>query len=425
MVLPSYDEVKKDRRAFAQMSRALQLETSPHNGRPLLQAHGDEAVYLNRPGEPLRDEEMDALYDLPFQRRAHPSYAQGVPALETVKHSIVTMRGCFGGCSFCSLTEHQGRVVQSRSEESVLREVRALAAMGGFAGVVSDLGGPTANMYKMRCKDEEILRVCRRLSCVYPDICDRLDTDHGPLLRLMKGVRTTPGIKKVFLASGVRHDLAERSPELIRELARHHTGGQLSVAPEHTDPKVLEVMRKPPIDAYERFAEAFSLASREAGKEQYLVPYFISGHPGSTLKDAVDLALYLKAHGMRPRQVQDFIPTPMSMATAMFHTGMDPLTMQPIHVATDLREKRMMKALLLYWDPASWALAREALVKAGRRDLIGRGAHCLVPPDYGATRAGSPHPPGPPSPSKRGRGGRRRRPSCSPSPALRGRGGGG
>jgi len=295
------------------------------------------------------------------------------------------MRGCFGGCSFCSITAHEGRVIQSRSEESVLREVRALAAMDGFAGVISDLGGPTANMYAMRCKDAAVERACRKPSCVYPEICDRLSTDHGPLLRLMRKVRAAPGIRKVFLASGVRHDLAERSPEFIRELARHHTGGQLSVAPEHHDPRVLDAMRKPPIAAYERFAQAFHEASEEAGKEQYLVPYFISGHPGSTLEDTVDLALYLKERGMRPRQVQDFIPTPMSMATAMFHTGIDPLTMRPVHVATDLREKRMMKALLFYWDPASWELAREALVKVGRRDLIGRGAHCLVPPDYGAT----------------------------------------
>jgi len=385
LVLPSYDEVKKDKRAFAQMSRQFQYETNPHNGRPLLQVHGDEAVYFNPPSQPLREEEMDALYDLPFQRLPHPGYAQAVPAFETVKHSIVTMRGCFGGCTFCSITEHEGRVIQSRSESSVLREVRALSRMEGFSGVLSDLGGPTANMYKMTCKDEQTESACRRLSCVHPGICENLKTDHGPLVSLMKKVRTAPGIKKVFIASGVRYDLAERSPEFIRELAQHHTGGQLSVAPEHHDPKVLEKMKKPPIASYERFAQAFCQASEEAGKDQYLVPYFISGHPGSTLKDAIELALYLKQRNMRPRQVQDFIPTPMAMATTMFYTGIDPLTMEPVYTATDLREKRMMKALLFYWDEASWPLAREALVKAGRRDLIGRAVTCLVPPDYGAT----------------------------------------
>ena len=385
LVLPSYEDVKKDKRAFAVMSRQFQYETNPHNGRPLLQVHGDEAVYFNRPSEPLREEEMDGLYDLPFERKPHPGYAEAIPAFETVKASIVTMRGCFGGCTFCSITEHEGRVIQSRSEASVLREVRALSRMEGFSGVLSDLGGPTANMYKMTCKDEATESACRRLSCVHPGICDNLKTDHGPLVQLMKKVRTAPGIKKVFIASGVRYDLAERSPEFIRELAQHHTGGQLSVAPEHHDPKVLEKMKKPPIASYERFAQAFCQASDDAGKEQYLVPYFISGHPGSTLKDAVELALYLKARNMRPRQVQDFIPTPMAMATTMFYTGIDPFTMEPVYTATDMREKRMMKALIFYWDPESWPMAREALMKGGRKDLIGRAAHCLVPPDYGAT----------------------------------------
>ncbi|HWL85940.1 MAG TPA: YgiQ family radical SAM protein, partial [Polyangiaceae bacterium] len=281
VMLPSYEEVRDDKQAFARMSRAFQYETNPHNGRPLLQAHGDQAVYFNSPAEPLSEQEMDGLYDLPFTRLPHPSYADPIPAYETVKHSIVTMRGCFGGCTFCSITEHEGRIIQSRSEESVLREVRALSRMDGFRGTITDLGGPTANMYKMTCKDDATESACRRLSCVHPGICENLRTDHAPLIDLMKKVRTENGIKKVFIASGVRYDLAERSPEFVRELAQHHTGGQLSVAPEHHDDKVLDKMKKPPIASYERFAETFCRASEEAGKEQYLVPYFISGHPGS------------------------------------------------------------------------------------------------------------------------------------------------
>lgn len=391
VVLPSYEEVTKPgpegKEAFARMSRALQYETNPHNGRPLLQPHGDEAVYFNSPALPMSEDEMDGLYDLPFVRAPHPSYEERIPAFETVKHSIVTMRGCFGGCTFCSITEHEGRVIQSRSEASVLREVRELSRSAGFSGVLTDLGGPTANMYKMNCKDERTETACRRLSCVHPGICENLVTDHGPLLSLMRAVRNEKGIKRVFIASGVRYDLAGRSPEFIAELAQHHTGGQLSVAPEHNNPRVLEKMKKPGIESYERFAQAFCQASEKAGKEQYLVPYFITGHPGSTLKDSVELAVYLKRNGMRPRQVQDFIPTPMAVATTMFYTGLDPLTNEPVYTARDLREKRMMKALVFYWDPQHWPLARQALIEAGRRDLIGRGPHALVPPEGATDRA--------------------------------------
>jgi uncharacterized radical SAM protein YgiQ len=390
VVLPSYEEVCQDKQAFARMSRSFQYETNAHNGRPLLQPHGDQAVYFNPPALPLDEREMDALYDLPFARRPHFAYgASRVPAFETIKHSIVTMRGCFGGCTFCSITEHEGRIIQSRSEASVLREVRALSRMEGFGGTITDVGGPTANMYKMRCKDERTESACRRLSCVHPGICENLVTDHAPLVGLLRKVRREPGVDRVYVASGVRYDLAAESPEFIRELARHHTGGQLSVAPEHNDPEVLGKMKKPPVAFYERFAQAFCQASEEAGKEQYLVPYFITGHPGSTLKDTVELALWLKARNLRPRQVQDFIPTPMAMATAMFFTGIDPFTMQSVPVVRDLREKKMMKALLYYWDPEQQALAREALVKAGRRDLIGHGPRCLVPPEGRAGRRGS------------------------------------
>jgi uncharacterized radical SAM protein YgiQ len=383
VLLPSYEEVSADKRAFARMSRALQYETNPKNARPLLQVHGQQAVYFNPPALPLEEREMDGLYDLPFVRAAHPAYAgERIPAYETVKESIVTMRGCFGGCTFCSITEHEGRVIQSRSKESVLSEVRKLSRLEGFSGVISDVGGPTANMYKMSCKDEPTEAACRRLSCVHPTICKNLETDHQPLLDLLGAVRRESGVRKVFVASGIRYDLAERSPEFIRELAEHYTGGQLSVAPEHNDDNVLKRMKKPGIGSYERFAQSFCQASEAAGKEQYLVPYFISGHPGSTLADTVELALYLKKNGLRPRQVQDFIPTPMSIATTMFYTGIDPLHDEPVYVARDLREKRMMKALIQYWDARQHELARVALRKLGRTDLIGRGQHCLVPAEW-------------------------------------------
>lgn len=401
VVLPSYEEVAQrtpeGKEAFARMSRAFQYETNPHNGRPLLQPHGKQAVYFNSPALPLTEGEMDGLYDLPFARAPHPSYSEKIPAYETVKHSIVTMRGCFGGCTFCSITEHEGRIIQSRSEENVLREIRALSRMDDFRGTVTDLGGPTANMYKLACKDEKTENACRRLSCVHPGVCENLGTDHGPLVELMKKARKVPGIKKVYIASGVRYDLATRSPEFIRELAEHHTGGQLSVAPEHNNPRVLDKMKKPGIEHYEKFAQAFCQASEEVGKDQYLVPYFITGHPGSTMEDTIELALYLKRNNMRPRQIQDFIPTPMAVATTMYYTGVDPLTMESVYTAVELREKRMMKALLFYWDPQHWELAREALRKARRMDLVGKGAHCLIPPDY-VTRSSFPtHRPGGPS----------------------------
>ncbi len=383
VVLPSYEEVLEDPRAFSEMSRRFQYETNPGNARPLVQRHGDQAVWFNPPAAPLDTAAMDALYDLPFARAAHPSYDAPIPAFETVKHSIVTMRGCFGGCSFCSITEHEGRVISSRSSASVLREVRALRRMDGWSGVISDVGGPTANMYQMRCKSERIEQACRRLSCVHPGVCENLVTDHAPLVDLLRQVRKEKGVRKVFVASGVRYDLAERSPEFIDELARHHTGGQLSVAPEHVDDDVLDKMKKPGAESYERFAEMFACASEEAGKEQHLVPYYISGHPGSTLESMVKLAVYLKKRGIRPRQVQDFIPTPMSMATSMYVTGLDPFSGEPVYTAKDMREKRMQKALLLYWDPEHHDLAREALIVAGRRDLVGSGPKALVPPARG------------------------------------------
>lgn len=425
VILPAFEEVKEitaddAKQRFAEMSRAFQYETNPGNARPILQPHGNEAVYFNPPAIPLSEAEMDELYDAKYARVPHYSYAGAkVPAFETIKHSIVTMRGCFGGCTFCSITEHEGRNIQSRSEGSILREVREMQRAAdaiGFKGVLSDLGGPTANMYKMTCKSEDIEKACRKLSCVHPGICENLVTDHGPLISLMKRVREEPGVKRVMIASGVRYDLADqgkKGSQFIEELARHHTGGQLSVAPEHNEDHVLMKMKKPGIGAYERFAEKFACASEAAGKEQYLIPYFISGHPGSTINDMISLAQYLKARGMRPRQVQDFIPTPMSMATCMHITGIDPLTMTKVHTVTDLREKKLQKSLLLYWDEAHHDMAREALALAGRRDLIGTGPRALVPPQMGARR----HPT-----TTRGTPGRNPRPGVpGPKEHLRGR----
>ncbi|MBI5533482.1 MAG: YgiQ family radical SAM protein [Deltaproteobacteria bacterium] len=379
VVLPSYDEVKQDRRAFAMMTRLIHLESNPLVARPLLQVHGDQAVWLNPPALGLNTSELDAIYDLPFARRAHPSYREPVPALKTVQHSIAASRGCFGGCSFCAITCHEGRSVQSRSSEALEREARTIARQSGFRGTLTDIGGPTANMYGLGCKSERAERVCRRLSCLHPTICQHLDTDHGDYIRLLRKLRAIPAVSRVYIASGIRFDLALRSPQFVRELAAHHTGGQLSIAPEHVCAPVLAAMRKPAVEQYERFAEMFHLESERAGKRQFLIPYFIVGHPGSTLEDTIELALYLKRNELRPRQVQEFIPTPMTLATAMYHTGLDPMTLRPVQVVRGLRDKRMMKALLMYWDEAQWPLAREALAKAGRKDLIGNAPACLVP----------------------------------------------
>jgi uncharacterized radical SAM protein YgiQ len=379
VVLPAYEQVSTEPRAFAEMTRLAHLHSNAFNAAPLVQPHGEQAVWSHPPALPLERSELDAIYALPFQRAAHPSYLEPIPALRTVQNSIAATRGCFGGCAFCAIACHEGRVVQSRSIESVESEARAMARTRGFGGVITDVGGPTANMYGLGCRDPEAQRMCRRLSCLHPKVCRLLGTDHGEYVRLLRRMRAVQGIKHVLIASGVRYDLALRSPGFVKELAAHHTGGQLSVAPEHVDEAVLATMRKPGIAAYEKFRDAFVLESERAGKKQFLVPYFIVGHPGSTLRDTIELALYLQRNGLRPRQVQEFIPTPMTLATAMYHTGLDPMSMRSVPVVRGLRDKRMMKALLLYWDREQWPLAREALLKAGRKDLIGSGPHCLIP----------------------------------------------
>ena len=377
--LPSFEDVKSSRQAFARATHLALNETNAGNARVVVQRHGDRAVVINPPLPPLSEVEMDAIYDLPFARRPHPGYDGRVPAFDTVRDSLVLMRGCFGGCSFCSITMHQGRPIQSRSEASVLRELEALKKTPGFKGVVSDLGGPTANMYRMRCTRPEVEEKCRRPSCVHPSICKLLGTDHNPLIQLMRKTRTTEGVRKVHVASGIRMDLASRSAPYLNELTRHHVGGHLKVAPEHACDKVLQVMRKPGVDEFDRFARAFVRASHKAGKEQYLVPYFISGHPGASLDDAIELALFLKKRGYKPRQVQDFIPAPMDEATAAYYTGLDPRTMEPVPVARGERDRRQQRALLMYWKPESWHDVRDALKRAGRHDLVGDGDRCLIP----------------------------------------------
>jgi uncharacterized radical SAM protein YgiQ len=371
--------VRDDKLAFAEATRIIHTNTNPFNAATLVQFHDRQAVVQTPPALPLSQAEMDAVYDLPFTRRAHPSYAEPVPAHEMIKDSVTILRGCFGGCTFCSITAHQGRIIQSRSHESVLREVEKLAADPEFKGVISDIGGATANMYTMRCTRPDVEAKCKRLSCVHPGICKLLGTDHGPLVQLMRDVRQQPGVRKVFVASGIRMDLAQLSPEYVRELAEHHTGGRLKVAPEHTSPAVLEKMKKPSIDNFGVFAEQFQEASAAAGKpRQQIIPYFIASHPGSGLHEMIDLAIYLKRNGYRPDQVQDFIPAPFDIATCMYYAGLDPFTKQPVQVARGLRDRKAQRALMQFFKPENYFAVREALIEAGRADLIG-GCEGLIP----------------------------------------------
>jgi len=385
--LPAFEQVRADPVLYAHASRVLHLETNPGNARALVQRHGDKEVWLNPPPIPLTTPEMDAVYDLPYARAPHPAYGGArIPAWEMIRFSVNIMRGCFGGCTFCSITEHEGRIIQNRSEQSILREVEEIRdRVEGFTGVISDLGGPTANMYRLACKDPEIERSCRRLSCVYPGICKNLNTDHSALVGLYRKARALPGIKKVLIASGLRYDLAVESPEYVRELVTHHVGGYLKIAPEHTENGPLSRMMKPGIGSYDQFKAMFDRFSREAGKEQYLIPYFIAAHPGTTDEDMLNLALWLKRNGFRADQVQAFLPGPMALATAMWHTGRNPLRGihreggERVHSAKGLRARRLHKAFLRYHDPDNWPLLREALQRMGRADLIGNGKRHLVP----------------------------------------------
>ena len=385
--LPSFEQVEQDKEAYARASRVLHRESNPGNARPLVQRHGDRDLWLNPPPIPLATEEMDAVYDLPYARGPHPAYGEAkIPAWEMIRFSVTIMRGCFGGCTFCSITEHEGRIIQNRSEGSILREIEQIRdRTPGFTGIISDIGGPTANMYRMACKDPKIEAACRRPSCVFPDICPNLNTSHDDLIRLYRKVRETKGIKKVMVASGVRYDLAVKSPEYVKELVTHHVGGYLKIAPEHTERGPLDKMMKPGIGAYDRFKEMFDEAARQAGRQYYLIPYFIAAHPGTTDQDMMNLALWLKRNRYRADQVQTFLPSPMATATAMYHSGVNPLrgvrhgASEAVEAIKGLSQRRLHKAFLRYHDPDNWPLLRDALKRMGRSDLIGSGPHQLVP----------------------------------------------
>ncbi|HAZ07497.1 MAG TPA: YgiQ family radical SAM protein [Elusimicrobia bacterium] len=377
--IPSFEMVKSDPGAFLKAARLIHRETSPFNAKTVVQKHGARTVVVTPPQLPVTQEKMDFYYGLPYTRRAHPSYRDAIPAWEMIKDSVTIMRGCFGGCSFCSITAHQGRTVQSRSQESVLSELKTLAADPEFKGVLSDLGGPTANMYKMRCTKPEIEMICKRLSCVSPTICAGLGADHGPLVELLKKASAVPGVDKVLVASGIRMDLARLSAAYMAELVGRHVGGRLKVAPDHVDPRVLALMKKPAHDAFEDFAGQFAAENEKAGKKQFLVPYFIASHPGSDLKAMIELAVFLKKNGYQPDQVQDFIPSPHDLATAMYHTGRNPDTGLPVPVAKGLRDRRLQRALLQFFKPENYFEVREALLRAGRRELVGDGCDALIP----------------------------------------------
>ena len=385
--LPDFDTLANDTVLYAHASRVLHQEANPGNARALIQRHGDKLVWLEPPPVPLTTPELDRVFDLPYARNPHPSYgAARIPAWEMIRFSVNIMRGCFGGCSFCSITEHEGRIIQSRSEKSILREIEQIRdKTEGFTGAISDMGGPTANMYRLACKDEQTQALCRRPSCVYPDICKNLNTDHGPLIQLYRKARAIAGVKRISIASGLRYDLAVKSPAYVKELVTHHVGGYLKIAPEHTEDGPLSKMMKPGIGTYDKFKALFDRAAKEAGKELYLIPYFIAAHPGTTDEDMLNLALWLKRNGFRADQVQTFLPSPMSLSTAMYHSGRNPLRpvrrtgSEAVFTAKGLKQRRLHKAFLRYHDAENWPILRDALKEMGREDLIGPGKRHLVP----------------------------------------------
>ena len=396
--LPSYEQVKSDPVTYAHANRVLHLETNPGNARCLVQAHGEGStardVWVNPPPIPLTTAEMDLVFDLPYARSPHPVYADAngshdgdtkIPAWEMIRFSVNIMRGCFGGCTFCSITEHEGRIIQSRSEDSVIREIEDIRdKVPGFTGVISDLGGPTANMYRIGCKSPEIEAACRKPSCVYPGICQNLNTDHSSLIHMYRRARELKGVKKILIGSGLRYDLAVQSPEYVKELVTHHVGGYLKIAPEHTEGGPLSMMMKPGIGSYDKFKQMFDKYSAEAGKKQFLVPYFIAANPGTKDEDMMNLALWLKSNGFRADQVQTFYPSPMATATAMYHSGKNPLARvtrqsHSVDIVRGEKRRRLHKAFLRYHDANNWPLLREALKTMGRADLIGNGKHHLIP----------------------------------------------
>ncbi len=384
--LPDYEAVKDDPVLYAHASRVMHGETNPGNARPLIQRHGSRQIWINPPPIPLTTQEMDGVFDQPFSRLPHSQYGKAnIPAFEMIQHSVNIMRGCFGGCTFCSITEHEGRIIQSRSEDSIIKEIEAIRDTSpAFTGHISDLGGPTANMYRLACKDKKIEESCRKPSCVFPGICHNLDTNHSSLIKLYRRARGIRGIKKIFIASGLRYDLAVESPEYVKELVTHHVGGYLKIAPEHTEDGPLSKMMKPGMGTYDRFKTMFEKFSKEAGKEQYLIPYFIAAHPGTKDVDMLNLAIWLKSNGFRADQVQAYLPSPMSISTAMYHSGKDTLhkvsrKADDMPIPKTVKQRRLHKAFLRYHDPKNWPLLREALKNMGRADLIGNGKKHLIP----------------------------------------------
>jgi len=385
--LPSFNKVVNDPALYAHASRVLHQEANPYNAKPLVQKHGTQDVWINPPPIPLETEEMDWIFDLPYQRRPHPHYGDSrIPAYDMIKTSVNIMRGCFGGCTFCSITEHEGRIIQSRSEDSIIKEIGKIRdQVPGFTGTISDLGGPTANMYKLNCKSQKIQSTCKRLSCVYPNICKHLKTDHSATTNLYRRARAVPGVKRVAIASGLRYDLALKDPKYIEELVTHHVGGYLKIAPEHSEDKTLSKMMKPSISAYDEFKTLFDKFSKKAGKEQYLIPYFIAAHPGCDEEDMLNLSMWLKEHKFKPDQVQTFYPSPMALATAMYYSERNPLAKvryksEKLKVIKDIDQRRLQKAFLRYHDEKNWPVLRKALQDMGRSDLIGNGSQHLIPP---------------------------------------------
>ena len=384
--LPAFEQVANDPVLYAHANRILHLETNPGNARALVQKHGERDVWLNPPPIPLTTEEMDYVFDLPYARLPHPAYKDArFPAFDMIKFSVNIMRGCFGGCTFCSITEHEGRIIQNRSEDSILREVEKIRDTApGFTGIISDLGGPTANMYRLQCKDPEIEKNCRKPSCVYPGVCQNLHTDHAPLTQLYRKARSLKGIKKILIGSGLRYDLAVLNPEYVKELVQHHVGGYLKIAPEHTETGPLSKMMKPGIGTYDRFKQMFDRFSKEVGKEQYLIPYFIAAHPGTSDYDMMNLAIWLKKNGFRADQVQTFYPSPMATATTMYYTGKNPLAKvarytEDVDIVKGEKRRRLHKAFLRYHDANNWPMLRDALKEMGRADLIGNSKQHLIP----------------------------------------------
>jgi uncharacterized radical SAM protein YgiQ len=389
--LPTFEQVKSNKVLYAHASRIFHQEVNPTSAKPLVQSHGSRIIWLNPPAKPLSQDEMDGVFGLPYKRVPHPSYGDAkIPAYDMIKTSVNIMRGCFGGCTFCSITEHEGRIIQSRSQESIIKEIEDIRdKVPGFTGIISDLGGPTANMYQLNCKSEKAEATCRKPSCVWPTICGHLDTDHTPTIELYRKARSVRGIKKVLIASGVRYDLAIQDPEYIKELATHHVGGYLKIAPEHTEEGPLNNMMKPGMGSYDKFKEMFDHYSKLAGKKQYLIPYFISAHPGTTDRDMVNLALWLKENDFKLDQVQNFYPSPLANATTLYHTELNSLRnvtsknlakeSGKITVPKGTIQRRLHKAILRYHDPHNWPIIRESLTKLGLTKLIGSAPTCLVP----------------------------------------------